>query len=235
MDYSDAKPIVCATPTSQFSNIRGVAVAIVGSAVTETTERRHLGLLIRTETGELSLIHLGWHHYLENDTPPDECYCWVQLDWMNKTVATSIIDWCLEVAEINKNSIQYSILYGGDSHFDTNSQFVDGPPGFGLTCATFVLDIFHNFGLELLDIEGWTHREGDKQWADFILDMLKKTRHVSQEHLEAQQAMMDKFVRFRPEEVAGGAALYTGRPMPMTQAVAHGEDVIRQMSALSRL
>lgn len=56
-----------------FDSIRAVAVAI--AAVDQ--EQRHVGILHRDRSvGEVQLLHLAWHYFLQN-SPPKPGYLWI--------------------------------------------------------------------------------------------------------------------------------------------------------------
>jgi hypothetical protein len=83
--------------------------------------------------------------------------------------------------------------------------FVIGPNKHGLTCATFVLGVFHSVGLPLIQYDTWPQRrEGDEEWQRYIIEALKQT-NASPEHIQLVESEIGA-VRYRPEDVAGAGA-----------------------------
>jgi hypothetical protein len=87
-----------------------------------------------------------------------------------------------------------------------------------LTCATFVLAVFHRAGLPLLRYETWPNgRAGDSEWPTRIVAALAATPGTTTAHTDAVARDVGSTVRFRPEEIAGAATVAT---MPVDFAVA---------------
>jgi hypothetical protein len=74
----------------------------------------------------------------------------------------------------------------------------------GLTCATFVLAVFHQAGLPLVRYDSWpVNRPGDAEWQESIVNLLERTG-AAPEHIAKVKTEIGA-VRYRPEEVAGAA------------------------------
>ncbi|MGM0578302.1 MAG: hypothetical protein ACQEXJ_21440 [Myxococcota bacterium] len=113
--------------------------------------------------------------------------------------------WVALVAEeYSHGRLPYGIDYT-DNHFESaTGRWVDEN---GLTCATLVVALFEAQGHETLQRDTWKSRTSDSSWQEKILHLLETRSGCSQEYLEEQRSRVG-CLRFRPEEVAVGIALY---------------------------
>lgn len=131
----------------------------------------------------------------------------------------------MHVAESGR--IHYGLHHAGKP-FTPEGRFVGFPSeGMGFTCATFVMEVFDTFGFPLLDKETWQNRPDDIQWQAKVIEILRK-RKVSQAHVDAASRYIGAF-RFRPEEVAVGAA-DVDPPLSFADAVARGAELASHIS-----
>lgn len=104
----------------------------------------------------------------------------------------------------NENKIPYSVAHPGGVVF-RDDIWVGDEPGQGLTCATFVIELFNELAIPFLDIRTWKKRPGDDEWAQKILSWIGPS--MSQEHVAAQQVRIGQTVRVRPTDVAAAGLL----------------------------
>ncbi len=102
------------------------------------------------------------------------------------------------------------------SRFEESGRLVLGAGELGLTCAAFVLLIFRNAGVELLDCATWTQRSPERTAADEeaqrrLVVMLHRENSAHADAVAAEVGCL----RFRPEEVAAASA---HRPHPVDYA-----------------
>jgi hypothetical protein len=101
--------------------------------------------------------------------------------------------------------IPYAFSEPGGAFDATTGELLLGPSRFGLTCASFVLAVFHAAGLQLVDHASWPRdRLGDRQWQQQVVTRMQgraDTEHV--EHVRGEIGA----VRYRPEEVAAAVAI----------------------------
>tara|TARA_R110001583_G_scaffold150393_1_gene302458 strand:+ start:2466 stop:3152 length:687 start_codon:yes stop_codon:yes gene_type:complete len=187
---------------SSFADVEAVGVAI--SRPKKRLNQQHIGLLYLDEDASPQLLHHAWHHDLRKESPSDK-YLWldIPLDPINKL---HLATFCELVYEANKDGIPYGICTDGTG-FSDDGAFTAGDNHEGLTCATFVAQVFHSQGFIIIDFAGWKHRKADKKWQLQILQNLKQSG-ASEEHLEHQRKrMLSGAARFKPEEVAISAAM----------------------------
>lgn len=167
-----------------------------------TANQRHAGILYRDSSDSIKLLHLGWHYDLGNDDFSND-FLWldVPLNPINKMHMATV---CEMFYEENKDGIPYGLAID-DSFIDQQGKFLPMEAHAGLTCATFVMKLFHDQGLAFIDIDGWKHRLDDKTWQRQVMQILE--HHTtdpkpSKEYLDYQNKRLNSgCARFRPEEI----------------------------------
>ncbi len=171
--------------------------------------QRHVGLLHHdSESNGVRLLHLAWHHRLANDSPTHDYLRVDPVIHPRRQLQVAAI--CRKVLRANPTGIPYAFSAPNDCFDEATGQFLLGPARHGLTCASFVLAVFHVAGLPLVDYGTWPlNRTGDREWQEQIVAALRG--RATPEHVEAVRGEIGS-VRFRPEEVAGAA---TVSPVPV--------------------
>lgn len=188
---------------NSFNDVDGVGVAI--ARPDSRYEQQHIGLLFIDADGQPKFLHLAWHYQLNKDSPDDN-YLWLDtaLDSINKV---HLATFCASIFESNPNGIPYGVCIDGAS-FSEEGFFIAEEKYAGMTCATFVINVFHSQGFLIIDSEKWAVRENDIIWQEKILEILDK--HLKdKDYIDAQKQRIKQgdVARFRPEEVAIAAAL----------------------------
>jgi len=199
--------------------VESVAFAIVGSAITNSRHQKHVALIYRAENSNMMLLHLGWHRKLYHEKWKG-LYHWSEFGGVDRELQETFADWAVIVAEADPGvPIPYSLIFRQGRHFDSKGNFIPEKDGSGLTCATFLLALFSDFDLPLLDVSSWPRsRPGDFTW---MRKILKALRDQIGERLPAwdwieQVRRRHTLKRFRPEEVFATAALFSGEPLDFT-------------------
>lgn len=190
----------------------------LGLSISSTDNQRHCGFLFKS-AGAVRHLHLAWHELLQDEVATVDVR-FVNLPAMhaiNKTVV------CAALSGLKKNglSIPYGFHYRGlrfDSGFTHLTFESDGalgalPPGFGLTCATFVIVALDSLGFDLIDDDTWPARPSDAEWQKTIVGHLRRRNVAHADALEADIGL----IRPRPEEVVGAGAV---APWPVKFAAA---------------
>ena len=189
-----------------FDEINGVSVAI--GRLDKRRRQQHTGIYYRSSNGTPKFLHLAWHYKLRNEEPQDE-YLWLDsiLDPINQTHLATI---CQLIFDSNVDGIPYGICIEG-TDFARNGKFTAEEQHAGLTCATFVIQVFHSQGFRIIDFDKWKHRQSDKKWQRQILQTLElgvARGKVLKEHIRDQRKKMQEgAARFKPEEAAVAIAL----------------------------
>lgn len=205
---------------------QSIAFGIAGSVVTRDPNQKHIALIYRSHTKKLMLLHLGWHHQLHH-TDWDSNYQWLEFDGLDIELQESFADWAVLVAGAEPgNPIPYGLVFNGDKSFDEKGQFIDHRDGSGLTCATFLLALFSDFGLPLVNLADWPiKRGGDYSWVRKILSKLRRGYLSNSEWLE-QVMRRHSLKRFRPEEVFVTASYFSGSPLEFNIIESEGRRVL---------
>ncbi|WP_415842059.1 hypothetical protein [Paracidovorax anthurii] len=192
-------------------------------------EQNHIALIYRNDDSEPMLLHHGWHKDTRHHAW-DGKYHSAQFQHLDIELQETFADWAIEVApRVIANNIPYGVFYNLQANFGIDGKYIDRDDASGHTCATFLLDLFHSYGMPLLSLLSWPEeRNGDLQWQQKMLDQLFNDRAITRE-VTMQQYWL-KLRRFRPEEVASAAVLYVDAPLPFDDVQNESESIARQLS-----
>jgi hypothetical protein len=197
--------------------VESLAFAIAGFSVTRDRRQRHVALAYRSGNSKVLLLHLGWHHNLHH-SEWNGLYHWLEVVGLDRELQETFADWAALVSEASPGiPIPYSVIFRPGRNFDVNGCFINKGDGSGLTCATFILALFSDYDLPLIDVSTWPiSRSGDLTWLRKILHLLRRQVELKLmpewDWLE-QAKRRHQLRRFRPEEVFATAALYSGEPL----------------------
>lgn len=193
-----------------------------------SSSQLHAALIYRNDDGDPWLLHLRGHEELSHE-PWDASFHWIEFVGIPVKVQELLADWAVIVAgNGNANPIPYSIILSKERNFAEDGTFINRNDGSGLTCATFLLKIFQDYGLPLIDQESWPQgRMSDIKWAQKILSYFRKKYPGS--HFTIQLERVFKIKRFRPEETVSTAALYQGNELKFSQLQAAAKDCIKAL------
>jgi hypothetical protein len=203
-----------------FEDVQHVAVAIRGLAGAQ----RHLGMLHRDgDSDSVLMLHLAWHHDLKNE-PPKPSYLWVD-PAVHPRRLTQVAAICRHIWRANqKGGIPYGFSPPNDCFDAETGRYLLGPTQHGLTCATFVLAVFHIAGLQLVQYDTWpVSRDGDAEWQQRIVTLLQQ-HGAPAKHIEAVSSELGS-IRYRPEEVAGAATM-SALPADFHTAAERGQRIL---------
>jgi len=176
----------------------------------------HTGILHRDITGNLNIIDLLWHESLRcGPVTGHYPHPYVIPDLIEEEI-DSVSGLCRLIENRNSTGNPQKIPYAFGVPMDTEINSTGDiilKNGLGLTCSSFVLVVFKNAGVPILNIEGWPKdRDDDKERHDKLLDLMRNGRPTntppippaSQEHVDKVEASLP-CIRVRPEEVAAAA------------------------------
>jgi hypothetical protein len=190
-------------------------------------KQRHIGILHNSEDDMWRVLHLAWHCILKNEREiPPYFTMWVELRYDAQRLR-QLAAFCRRVWRKNSDGgIPYAFSHPREALHPSTGAMLFGPTQFGLSCSSFVLAIFSSVGLDLVAYATWKpDRPGDREWQAAIIEQLRD--RASESHLKHLQAEIGS-VRFRPEEVAAGAAL-SPPSADMSAAEALGADIVRRL------
>lgn len=153
--------------------------------------------------GTLMIGDLQWHMRIRRDVAREnkEIY-WVAPDLTHdeqRMLAFKLDSWL----EHNSRGIPYSVAHPGGVIFRDNV-WVGSDPAQGLTCATFVVELFNELGIPFIASDSWQAREGDNDWALRILSLIDEMPQINK---DAQMALIGNKVRIRPSDTFAAGIL----------------------------
>ncbi len=141
--------------------------------------QRHIGVWYRADVdgigkGESNTVHLAWHCQLESVTQPPDCFTiWVKPSYPVRRLRQAATYFRLVAATNGRGAVPYAFSSPIDSMDPETGAVLLGPTRFGLTCASFVLALFHSARLPLIDYSTWiSDRPGDRKWQEDIVENL---------------------------------------------------------------
>lgn len=153
--------------------------------------------------GTLMIGDLQWHMLLRRDVAREnEQIYWLAPDLTHeeqRILASKLDSWLV----LNRGGIPYSVAHPGGVIFRDNV-WVGSDPAQGLTCATFVVELFNELGIPFIASDSWQAREGDNDWALRILSLIDEMPQVNK---DAQMALIGKKVRIRPSDTFAAGML----------------------------
>lgn len=165
---------------------------------------QHIGLLYRVSAGKPALLlHLKSHHRLRSDLPTADYVLWVDPP-IPEERAKAVATFSRRIWKMNEAGCVPFGFSQPNEFFDHTGQILTGPAKVGLTCATFVLAVFEQAGLRLVDYETWPPpTAADVERQKNLVKQLEE-RRVPKEHVEALRREIGN-IRYGPHEVAGAA------------------------------
>ncbi len=169
----------------------------------------HVGLAFLDEQNRAKRLHLAWHHKL----------CCDELESDEGTVGTSsgMDDVSAQIfCAILRHIPQFAprIAYGTDwigarGSFDSNGLYTPPTNSLGLTCASFVSEVFAGAGHQVVDEESWPVGTPENlEWKARIVELLRQhlpKNSQSQQHINHIE-QFDAVARLKPAEIAGAVA-----------------------------
>jgi hypothetical protein len=185
---------------------------IIAVAINDENDNPHCGIVYTDAGGDVRLCDMQFEHRLGVRSPPARYY-WAKVCLAVEEVLQIAVFVELIIEQHNKNRrLPYSFLHAPDG-FDATGRIRDGV---GVTCATFVANIFEHFQLSLVDLETWKQRpRQDLAFRERIIDAAVKERKLElARRLAAERASF----RLKPWEVYGSAT-HSRHPVKFCQAV----------------
>lgn len=205
-------------------------IQVVSLGIAETSEgQRHVGIIYRKDN-QVRVCHLAWHCKLIDELASETAH--FKFDWVRIAIPDAPLRAVVSFIELITGSntgseIPYSFL-GQTQPFDrvTGKYNPSVHAGDGLTCATFILEIFKCLGLELLDESSFEERPDDLDWQNKITYWLRQ-RNVEGHHVaKLEESNLAK--RFRPEEVAAASG-EENLPLQFTEAASKGVALVEEL------
>jgi hypothetical protein len=175
----------------------------LGYAITLFHGAAHVGLLYRTDEDVFRLSHFAWHDDLRDELFDGAYICGPSgLDVDTQDFVAGLL---IKIAR-NKNRIPYAFDSQGCAFDRQTLEYVQGPSGHGLTCATFIMAVFAIHAMPFFLVDTWPPlSELDKTRFEGLLKVMRR-EGVPEEHVRAVESNPASR-RFSPEQVAAGVQL----------------------------
>lgn len=178
----------------------------------------HVGIAFLIAGNAPMFLHLAFHHDLRCEVADRDAfklrYALLTLAGFSAAEQLEMAVWFEALGRENEDLVPYGLIFSGGGYFDKASkEFVRSDTGVGLTCATFVMTLFSDFGFPIVDWATWPVRPDDAGFQQNIVDALQQqvdAGFASQEHVDAQMAAIGTAARYRPVEVVASGGAYLG-------------------------
>lgn len=203
----------------------------IALAITKGRFGSHIGIVFHSAKDGQQLLHLRFHKDLATDPfPGSPKQCWIA-GVVNLPVPASkqLVGIVRKFAK-RLPEIPFGInVLGGVGSFTPDGSYKPKPNSDGLTCATFVTNIFHAAALHLIQEKTWESDEGNIRWGNDVCAALE-VHKAEPEHIAAVRKNING-IRVRPEEVgAAGDTPFKERPINYVTARQKASDVINTLS-----
>lgn len=159
----------------------------------------HIGIVFHTAKDGIQLLHLRFHHQLATDVFPPEGGCIASCLPMPPLASKQVIGIIRAIAK-RKPKIPYGIDFiRAKNSFDGTGKYAPPRGSTGLTCATFITEVFRAAAVPLIDEGSWEYGDENVAWGEQVVALLKKCQ-VPADHIVAVEASING-LRVRPEEV----------------------------------
>lgn len=203
----------------------------------DNPKQKHVALIFQDENQQPMLVHLAWHKKVQVEEW-NYAYCWIEFEKLARDLAETFADWILiSSPKIDGMPIPYSLVYEGERGFGLDGGVIDAGDGSGFTCATFILALFNDFGMPLVNHVDWpVNRPGDSEWAYGMLNSLVgyalKKDPMALPNFFQQCLRVHTLKRFRPEEVLATAWLYEGVKLEFVDIEPVGQALVEELRGI---
>jgi hypothetical protein len=176
----------------------------------------HVGIGFYSVKDGPQVLHLAWHRKLAVDRVPTELNdCWAAEPCnLPQSAGRQLVAFVRAVAKRGA-TINYAVDFiASKGAFSPNGTYKPPKGSQGLTCASFVLEVFRGAGISLVRSETWRADPANVEWGNRVCDQLEKDSNVDANHVEAVRKTVSGF-RLRPFEVAGACRL-TPKGLPVS-------------------
>jgi hypothetical protein len=185
-------------------------LGIIAVAINGENDAPHCGILYTSTAGAVRLCDMQYEHQL-GVRPPPNYYLWteVRLDDEEVLQVSAFVEMIIE--QHQTNPLPYSFLYSPNG-IDVTGRICRGA---GVTCATFIANVFEGLRLKLVDLGTWRPRpKQDLAFRQRIINYAIENGHLRlADRLSAEEIGF----RLKPWEVYGSATL-SRHPVKFVQA-----------------
>jgi hypothetical protein len=185
---------------------------IIAVAINDKPHRSHCGIIFTYDDRDVVMCDMQWENRLAVHNVPRSNYYWAKVPLGETQIAyvSQVLDMVFD--QHHGKPVAYSTVFTPQG-FDAIGRLMTGA---GITCATFIVNLFELARLPLLVPSTWKSRpEQDGAFREYIADQAEKNFEFAlARRIRAERAAF----RITPYEVYGSAR-HTQRPVRYTQAV----------------
>lgn len=190
----------------------------------------HTGFIALKQNHALSIAHLVARQYRFEDYQDKYFYTWFKD--LDESISVPLMARLKRLSMKTSIQVEYSPAFSGNGKLDDETGKYIPDPNLeidGLTCATFVILILEDFGIELIDRSSWEVTPQDTLWFERMIQdsYFLFTEHFAQKLIENK----NKYPRFRPEQLVGAACLYDCDPINFDTASEAGLQVLEKIKS----
>ncbi|NWC56561.1 hypothetical protein [Pseudomonas veronii] len=205
-----------------------VNLALVITGELSDEGQRHTGFLVKDFIGQVWLFHLGSNNvYIKSHLTSK--YNYLLVPSLQPETESTLITFLAGLYDTTGGRLPYSIGWDDKPYFDSDGLPVFNDPGDGFTCATFVLESFKRYGMDMVARETWPLSPGDAVWQAGVIELV----NLSSEQFLAQVEKVGKYPRFFPEHALAAAHHFTDSRLPHSIVSPAGQEVVAEMIRLS--
>lgn len=216
-----------------FVNARDLPFAEdrIAVAMQRTQSGHHLGLIFTTKKEGTQLLHLKFHKDMSVEAFPDPMGpCWIAAFVDIPPAASKALISIVRSVAAKKIPVPFGLNFlAAKGSINAKGGYAAPKGSDGLTCATYVVEIFRGASIALVDETTWEANEENKKWEESICQVL--ARKADAAHVAAVRQNING-LRIRPEEVAAVAQKPAKRPVPYDVAVAGALVVVAHLNRI---
>lgn len=177
----------------------------IAVALTPSPFGSHVGILFHTAKEGMHVLHLQFHmDLIAEPFPQPTKTCWIASKADVPPIASKALVGVVRALSKRLPKIKYGINFlAAQGSIDSNGNYKAPKGSDGLTCATFVLEVFRAASLRLIKEDTWTSTEANVAWGHKVCKALE-INEVDPAHIEHVRSNIVG-LRIRPEEVAAAS------------------------------
>lgn len=169
----------------------------------------HIGIIFNTAKDGLHILHLRFHKDLIAEAFPQSNFCcWIAAPANVPPIASKALVAIVRAISKRLPTIKYGVNFmAAKGSFDASGAYKAPKGSDGLTCATFVVEIFRAASLPLIKEESWLPTAENILWGQAVCTLMTKVG-TEPEHIKHVLGNIAG-LRIRPEEVAAASIVPT--------------------------
>ena len=174
----------------------------------------HVGVAFHSQGDGPKLMHLAWHRQLRVDNYPPQDGCWIAavIDFPPAR-SKQIVGIARHVAKLLPEISYGTNFIASRGSFSESGEYKPPANSKGLTCATFVHELFAGIFLPLVDLSTWQSLPQNYNWANAVCDLLAQTG-ADKEHVDRVRGDING-LRLRPSELAAAGGCFSAATRPV--------------------